>query len=128
MDSKTDILVIEDDPFMRDLVVLSLQDAGYRVCECTGKLAQPLHESVDAKVIIVDLNEPKHRAKKTIEALRTGFPAAAIIAMSGYFGAGAAMAGAAVRQLGVDWALAKPFACHELVASVRALLEPVLDD
>ena len=59
METKADILSIEDDPFMRDLVALSLRDAGYRVSECTGQRAQHLHETVFAKVIVVDLNEPK---------------------------------------------------------------------
>ncbi|NPT56913.1 response regulator [Paraburkholderia elongata] len=128
METKTDILIIEDDPFMRDLVALSLRDAGYRVCECTGQRAQHLHETVSAKVIVVDLNEPRHSSMKTIDALRVRFPAALIVAISGYFGAGAATADAVIRQLGVDRALAKPFDCNDLVASVKALLEPLSND
>src|ERR1700687_3764051 len=125
METKTDILIIEDDPFMRELVALSLQDAGYRVIECSAQRVPHLYEAVSAKVIIVDLNEPKHGSMKTIDSLRARFPAASIVAISGYFGAGPAMADAVIRQFGVDRALAKPFGCNELVACVKALLDPL---
>lgn len=128
METKADILIIEDDPFMRDLVALSLRDAGYRVVECSRQRAQRLHETVSPKVVIVDLNEPKSGSTKTIGALRAHFPAASIVAISGYFRAGAAMADALIRQLGVDRALAKPFSGKELVACVKPLLEPFSKD
>ena len=128
METKTDILIIEDDPFMRELIALSLRDAGYRVVECSGQRAQRLHEKVSAKVVIVDLNEPRPASIRTIDALRMRFPAASIIAISGYFAAGPAMADAVVQQLSVDRALAKPFGANELVASVKALLEPLSND
>jgi DNA-binding response OmpR family regulator len=128
MESGTDILVIEDDPFMRELVALSLREAGYRVLECSGPRAQHLRDTVTAKVIIVDLNEPKGGSMRTIGALRARFPSAAIVAVSGYFRAGPALADAAIQQFGVDLALAKPFGSDELVASVKALLKPLAND
>jgi DNA-binding response OmpR family regulator len=124
METKTDILVIEDDPFMRDLIALSLRDAGYRVLECNAAHARRLAETVSVKVVVVDLNVPKPGSMKTINALRTRFPQASIVAISGYFGGGPTMADAAIRQLGVERALAKPFGCNELVASIKTLLAP----
>ena len=98
MQTKTDILVIEDDPFMRDLIALSLRDAGYRVLECNAAHARRLDETVSVKVVVVDLNVPKPGSMKTINALRTRFPQASIVAISGYFGGGPTMADAAIRQ------------------------------
>jgi DNA-binding response OmpR family regulator len=128
MERGTDILVIKDDPFMRELIALSLRDAGYRVVECSGQRTQHLRDSVTAKVVIVDLNEPKSGSTKTIGALRSRFPAASIVAISGYFRAGPAMAAAAILQFGVGLAPAKPFGSNELVASVKALLKPLAND
>ncbi|MFL9909593.1 response regulator [Paraburkholderia sp. RL17-337-BIB-A] len=128
METKTDILIIEDDQFMRDLIALSLRDAGYRVVECSGQRMQHLHDVVLPKVVIVDLIEPKRSSLETIGTLRLRFPAALILAISGYFGVGPVMADAAIRQLGVDQALAKPFSCNELVSSVKMLLDRLPDD
>jgi DNA-binding response OmpR family regulator len=125
METKTDILVIEDDPFMRDLLALSLRDAGYHVLECDAAHARRLDETVSAKVVVVDLNLPKTASMQTVNALRTRFPRASIVAISGYFGGGPGMADAAVQQLGVERALAKPFGCNELVASIKTLLAPL---
>src|SRR5258708_20048283 len=107
MQTKTDILVIEDDPFMRDLIALSLRDAGYRVLECDAAHARRLDETVSAKVVVVDLNQPKSGSLKTINALRTRFPQASIVAISGYFARRPHMADAPIRQLPVERALAK---------------------
>jgi DNA-binding response OmpR family regulator len=127
METKTDILIIEDDQFMRDLIALSLRDAGYRVVECSGQRVQRLPDVVLPKVVIVDLIEPKRSSIETIGALRMRFPAASILAISGYFRVGPAMADAVIQQLGVDQALAKPFNCDELVSSVKALLDRLSD-
>ncbi|MGF6870866.1 response regulator [Paraburkholderia sp. MM5477-R1] len=122
METEADILLIEDDPFMRELVSLSLRDAGYRVAEFSGQGWLFLLEAFAARVVIVDVSDPKSGSRKVIDALRVRFPAASIVAISGYFHAGPAMAGAVARQLGVDRALAKPFGSSELVGAVKALL------
>ncbi|MBB5464982.1 transposase-like protein [Paraburkholderia sp. CI2] len=75
-----------------------------------------------ARVVMVDVSDPKSGSMKIIDALRARFPAASIVAISGYFHAGPAMAGSVARQLGVDRALAKSFGCSELVEAVKALL------
>ncbi len=121
MESGTDILIIEDDPFMRELVALSLRDAGYRVVECSAQGLRLLDEALTARVVIVDLNAPKSGSIKTVAALRTRFPAASIVAISGYLQAGPAMADAVARQLGVERVLAKPFGNNELIDLVRLL-------
>ena len=124
MQPQPDILVIEDDSSIRELIALWLRDAGYNVVESGGQLTHFVREMRSAKLIVVDLKEPKHGAIETIDALRERFPAAAIVAISGYFKSSPALAGALIQQLGVGCALAKPFSGKELLASVKALLGP----
>jgi DNA-binding response OmpR family regulator len=119
MTTGKNILILEDDPFMRELVALSLKDAGYDIDDTGAPRLRNLHERAAVKVIIVGLNSPKSEGKQTVDELRASFPTAHIIAISGYFQLGPGMAAAVARQLGVTRVLAKPFSCDELIAVVH---------
>ncbi|MGF6447482.1 response regulator [Paraburkholderia youngii] len=118
--SADEILVIEDDPVMRDLIVATLHDAGFAA---TASLAA---RGALARLLVVDLGEPKTDGADSLRALRTRHPGARIIAISGRFRFNAATAASVARQLGADRVLAKPLDCDALVANVRQLSgEPV---
>ena len=118
--SADQILVIEDDPVMRDLIAATLQDAGFAA---TASLAA---RGALARLLVVDLGEPKTDGADSLRALRTRHPDARIIAISGRFRFNAATAASVARQLGADRVLAKPLDCDALVANVRQLMgDPV---
>jgi len=118
--SADQILVIEDDPVMRDLIVATLHDAGFAA---TASLAA---RGALARLLVVDLGEPKTDGADSLRALRTRHPDARIIAISGRFRFNAATAASVARQLGADRVLAKPLDCDALVANVRQLMgDPV---
>ena len=112
------ILVIEDDPVTRDLIVATLHDAGFAA---TASLAAP-RVGAAARLLVVDLGEPKTGGADSLRALRARHPDARIIAISGRFRFNAATAASVARQLGADRVLAKPLDCDALVANVRQLM------
>ncbi|MBB3261650.1 DNA-binding response OmpR family regulator [Paraburkholderia bannensis] len=112
------ILVIEDDPAMRDLIVATLHDAGFAV---SASLAAA-HAGTAARVLVVDLGEPKTDGADNLRALRALHADARIVAISGRFRFNAATAASVAVQLGADRVLAKPLDCDALVANVRQLM------
>jgi len=116
-----EILVIEDDPVMRDLIVATLHDAGF----AAASLETP-HEGARARLLVIDIGEPKTVGADSLRTMRARHPGARIIAISGRFRFNAATAASVARQLGADRVLAKPLDCDALVANVRQLMgEPV---
>lgn len=116
------ILVIEDDPMMRELVVATLLDAGLAA---TASLAEDRTGSVPA-LLVVDLGEPKTGGADRLRALRARYSNARIVAISGRFRFNAATAASVARQLGADRVLAKPLDCRALVANVRELMNELI--
>ena len=116
------ILVIEDDPVMRELIVATLLDAGRAA---TASLAEA-RAGAAPKLLVVDLGEPKTHGANSLRAWRARFPNARIVAISGRFRFNAATAASVARQLGADRVLAKPLDCTALVANVGELMgQPV---
>ncbi len=113
--SVAEILVIEDDPMMRDLIVATLQDAGFAP---TASLAA----GAVATLVLVDVGEPRTGGADNVRVLRARHPQARILAISGRFRFNAATAASVARQLGADRVLAKPLDCQALVANVRQLM------
>jgi len=105
---------------MRDLIVATLHDAGFAA---TASLAA---RGALARLLVVDLGEPKTDGADSLRAMRARHPDARIIAISGRFRFNAATAASVAQQLGADRVLAKPLDCDALVANVRQLMgDPV---
>jgi len=117
------VLVVEDDALMRELMSLSLRDAGYCVIEAAGQDAARLDQAPEVDVAVVDLISPKAAPNGVVSGLRARFPRAAFVAVSGYFPAQTSASGPLARQLGVERTLPKPFKCEELVTLVAELAD-----
>lgn len=111
------ILVVEDEPLVRRLVVQTLEGAGYHITE----VGQPrralalLEDGLPVDLLLTDLVMPDLYGDELVvqvRALRPGLPA---IVMSGYV----SDRGAFARD--VDF-LAKPFRPRELVAAIAVAL------
>ncbi|CAN0625970.1 Response regulatory domain-containing protein [Burkholderia multivorans] len=120
---KRNVLVIEDDTFIRELISLSLRDAGHRVIDIAEQALRRLPRAADIEVIVVNLNAPRAAAHGIVADLRARFPCADIIAISGYFPARTPAQGPLAATLGVQRTLAKPFKCDALVALVGDLAQ-----
>ena len=121
-DSQELILVVEDEPAVRQYSVEALTELGYRVVEAEGADAalQLLEEHPDVRLLFTDIVMPDtNGAKLSEEALRRRADLR-ILFTTGYtpnavFHNSVVSAGAAV--------LSKPFTVEELAAKVREVLD-----
>jgi CheY-like chemotaxis protein len=116
------ILVIDDDPQMRDLLGEALKGHGHEVLlACDGREGVALYRASRTDLVITDIYMPNQDGLETIAAFQKEFPGIAIIAMCGKRGTSTPMLSVA-QQLGASEVLQKPFFSHELLAVVDRVL------
>ncbi|WP_144159465.1 response regulator [Paraburkholderia sp. BCC1885] len=116
-----DILVLDEDPAMRELVAMWLADAGYDVYHPKVLRSLRIDDPETVGCIVADLNSPRIVAPGMLGQLSARYPSAFIIAVSGYFQQGPGTGAEMAKQLGVAKVLAKPFSCDQLVSAVHEL-------
>lgn len=91
------ILVIEDEPLVRELLEATVKNAGHEVAVAAdGDEGLKLYRDRPADVVITDIFMPEKEGLETIEQLRRVHPAVKVIAISG---------GSPLRQIDVlSWA------------------------
>jgi CheY-like chemotaxis protein len=118
----TRILLIEDDPYFRQVLHLGLSQAGYSVAEATDGADGLLQLRLQpADVVITDLLMPQMDGIETIRYLRRGFPAVKIIAISGGGLGDAEYYLKIAQELGAGKILKKPFSVRELLEAIEEL-------
>ncbi|MFZ5929553.1 MAG: response regulator [Acidobacteriota bacterium] len=121
-DNRRRVLVVDDDPGVRDVIRSMLESSGYSVLlAANGKEAMRLLKSERADLILTDLVMPEQEGIETIKALRREYPEIKVIAMSGAFGGDYLRIAA---YLGAHATLAKPIQMDKLLKLVRETLEP----
>ena len=113
------ILIIDDDPDVREFLEYTLNSAGHQTVTAEGGregLNRFLRAPAD--LVITDLFMPELDGLELIAGLRTRFPELAIIAMSGRTPNLLSVA----RNMGSNEILHKPFSADELVAVVQSVL------
>jgi len=116
------ILVVEDDPQLRDLTSMALQKAGYVVLHAADP-AQGLavcRTSSEIHLLITDVVMPGMNGRKLADEVVKLFPTAKVLFVSGY--TSNAIANYGVLESGL-WFLPKPFSLANLVAKVREVLD-----
>jgi CheY-like chemotaxis protein len=123
MSTIPDILVIEDDPIMREALTDWLQAAGYGVrTAADGGAGLAAVKSVVPAVVVTDIHMPGTSGAVIISELKREYPQVAIIAISGLFNSGHGMDAEAALARGAARALAKPFKRAELLRAVAEIL------
>ena len=120
-----DVLVIDDDAILRDLVADRLLAAGYKVrkaADCKAALTA-IQETAPA-LIVSDMFMPGACGATAIAELKRYAPAAALIAVSGYFKAGCGVSADEALAAGAARALAKPVRRAQLLIAVSELIGP----
>jgi putative nucleotidyltransferase with HDIG domain len=115
------ILIVDDEPAVRDVLVTWLQAAGYRCAEAAD--AQTALDYITAHpvdVALLDLAMPGHDGLWLAEQIRQRTDSLALIMVTGLQRFDAAVAGI---RLGVLDYLLKPFSRQELLQSVRRAVE-----
>jgi DNA-binding response OmpR family regulator len=113
------ILVVEDEPRLRELTRLYLEREGHAVTDCgDGATALAAYDREGADLVILDLMLPGMQGEVVLEALRDAGDVPVLITSAKRSDA-ERIAGL---RLGADDYLAKPFNPHELTARVAAIL------
>jgi DNA-binding response OmpR family regulator len=114
------ILVAEDQPDIRDLIVLNLHNAGYRtVAVGSGTAALESQTEAAADLLILDLMMPGMDGLEVCKALRARGHVTPILMLTAKSTELDRVLGL---ELGADDYLTKPFSLAELLARVKALL------
>jgi DNA-binding response OmpR family regulator len=123
------ILVIDDDTSVRVAIKTLLEHEGFEVVAAEdGRAGLEALESTPFDLVVVDIFMPGMDGLETITALHRRVPGVPIIAMSGFmFRDSSAPAPdflSMAAKLGAASSLHKPFRPRELIAAVRACLDP----
>lgn len=116
MSNAETILLVEDEPAVRQLLAAALERSGYRVFQArTGREALDLFDGT-VDLLLTDMRLPHLGGAELIQQLRAQRPALKIISISGF----------ALNAPPPDVPfLAKPFTRDDLLNTVRAVLSDV---
>jgi len=113
------ILVVDDDPSLRNLLAQTLDGAGFQAFTAEdGRDARLQIEEHRIDLVITDLAMPGEEGMELIRALKKEQPAVKIVAMSGAFGTDVLRV---ARALGADISLVKPLSKETLLQSIDQL-------
>jgi len=119
----TDILVIDDDPIMREALAEILEGEGYGVRKAAnGSAGLAAVRLAAPALVITDIHMPETGGAMVIATLKDQYPGVPIIAISGLFDCRHGLDAEAAIALGAARALAKPFKCGDLLRAVADLL------
>ena len=116
------ILVVDDEPELRDLMTRVLNRGGHRVtCAANGLEASRAVANQHFDVFVTDVIMPEKDGIQVINELRRKYPQVKIIAMSGGGHVSRDQYLKIAKGLGAHALLEKPFSNDELLATVEAL-------
>jgi CheY-like chemotaxis protein len=124
LNNRPNILVIDDDPIMRDLVTDWLEAAGYAVRKATDCQAACAELEQGPALVVSDMWMPGPCGAEAIKWMRQKHPGLQLIAVSGHFGSGQGCTEQDAVGAGAARALAKPVKRAELLTAVAELIGP----
>jgi len=126
-DSSARILVVDDEPYMRNLLVKTLNQFGYKTIDTAGDGAdawRALHET-SYRLVITDQKMPKVTGLELIKRMRHEEMMQPVILLSGTLPAEELGRNPGLR---VDAMLSKPVSTAELLATMEKLLQTAEND
>lgn len=118
------IMVIDDDPQIRDMLTLMLEAAGHEVVIAEdGEIGMEMYREDPADLVITDIIMPEKSGTEAILELRREFPDLKVIAMSGGGRTGPYGHLMLAQRFGADRVFAKPLKRKDLLAAITDLLE-----
>lgn len=124
-DAKRRILIVDDDPHIRRLLILYLRDPGLEVQEAaTGEEALALLNSQTFDVVLLDLILPSYSGFRLCQKIKNPETEGSTPHVIIITGDDSPETRATAEEYGADDFLAKPFAASEVVAKIGALPNP----
>lgn len=119
MDTRLNIVVVEDHPALRELTVDALREEGHRVIgvECAEEFAE-VTDCMRIDLMVIDLNLPGEDGISLARRIRKDQPDIGIIILTASAGARETMLG---YESGADIYLTKPISVDVLISAVHAL-------
>jgi CheY-like chemotaxis protein len=117
------ILIVEDDPQVREFAVLGLQSLGYTIYETENgedALSMLKERNYSIDLIITDMVMPKMGGKELADELKKVFPGGRILFTSGYIDQDVLEGGRL--EEGIDF-IQKPYAIDVIARKVREILD-----
>ena len=117
------VLLVEDEPLVRDIAKSALSDQGYQVLEAEHgeeALVVAREHGAEIQLVLTDVVMPKMGGRELVEQLRKVRPAIRVLYMSGY--TAASIDEQDVVEPGTSF-LRKPFALAEMLGKVREVLD-----
>ncbi|MDB4875039.1 MAG: Blue-light-activated protein [Gemmatimonadetes bacterium] len=117
------ILLVEDDPMVRNIAARSLRERGYDVIEAKNgadALLAAEHHARPIHLVVTDVVMPDMDGRELFDCVRRWYPKLAVLFISGY--TRGAISAQQIEQENTSF-LAKPFELDVLGAEVRALLD-----
>jgi YesN/AraC family two-component response regulator len=119
-----DILVVDDEPMIRDGLKVALEMEGHRTLTASdGKEALKIVDESKPQIIITDIIMPERDGIEVICTVKENNPDIKILAISGGGRISAKDHLKIASQLGAVGVLAKPFSTEELLAEINKLFE-----
>jgi CheY-like chemotaxis protein len=80
------VLVVEDDPFVREMAVAGLEEAGFEVTEAAGgrEALDLLQAGIAVDALLTDIRLPEADGWVVAKAYRERFPDLPVLYMTGY--------------------------------------------
>ncbi len=114
------ILIIDDDPQVRDILSIWFEQEGFSVLEAeNGREGVKIQRKTPAEMLICDLIMPDQEGIETITSFQKEFPAVGIIAISGGGKVGPDSYLEIAMQLGAWKAFKKPLDIPQIIESVH---------
>lgn len=117
------ILVVDDEPLVRELIRTALEAVGHTVDEAeNGLIALECLDRRSFDLVITDIMMPEKEGIETMREIRKRCPNTRILAISGGGRAGGTAYLSLASKLGADEVLGKPFRTAQLLDVVARVL------
>ncbi len=118
------VLVVDDEPGMREMVKQLLLNEGYHVLEASnGKHAMEFLKNESPELVITDIIMEEMDGVEIIMEIRENYPDVKIIAMSGGSKISSEDYLESASDLGADRIFNKPFALSDMLSAIKELIE-----
>ncbi len=117
------VLVVDDEPGMREMVKQLLLNEGYHVLEASnGKHAMEFLKNETPELVITDIIMEEMDGVEIILEIRENYPDVKIIAMSGGNKISSEDYLESASELGADRIFTKPFALSDMLNAIKELI------
>ncbi len=116
------ILVVDDEPHLLELMETSLSHSGYPVLTASNGAEALQKITPDVDLVILDMIMPVMDGLTALKSIRQLHPHTKVLVATGY---AAPERLAAIKTIGIDGLLRKPFPLNELTGTVREILDAI---